>query len=61
MEKFKVLLKTRLKKCRRVKLDHADSLLDKSIEMNGIMSVQTNHSSNVSFRVPRLKNGDSKI
>lgn len=36
-EKFKVLLKTRVKKYRWVKLDHADSLLDKSIEKDGII------------------------
>lgn len=37
MEKFKVLLKTRVKKSKWVKLDHADSLLDKSIEISGII------------------------
>lgn len=37
LEKFKVLLKIGVKKYRWAKLDHADSLLDKSIEKDGII------------------------
>lgn len=53
VEKFKVLLAIRVKKYRWVKLDHADSLPDKSIEKDGVIYI----SSIIHLEFPGLKMG----